>query len=207
MGNNDMGTWFDLIRHGEPEGGPRYRGTLDDPLSELGWSQMRAAVGSREQWDCVLTSPMQRCQPFAAEVAAARGIELMVAPGLAEMSFGDWEGMTAAEIRQQMPGQLEAFWSDPIANPPANGEPLDAFYRRVTDAWAHWRSELEGKRVLVVAHGGVIRMVLAGVMSTPLDQAMGAVMVPYACRSRIRMDRMEQQWLSCLVAHGQHGSG
>ena len=207
MDSNHAGTWFDLIRHGEPEGGPRYRGTLDDPLSELGWSQMRAAVGPQEQWDCVLTSPMTRCQPFAAEVAAARGIELMVTPGLAEMSFGDWEGLTAAEIRQTMPGQLEAFWSDPIANPPANGEPMDAFYQRVTQTWAHWRHELEGKRVLVVAHGGVIRMVLAGVMGTPLDQAMGAVMVPYACRSRIRMDRMGEQWLSCLVAHGQHGAG
>ncbi len=207
MGSNRNGTWFDLIRHGEPEGGPRYRGTQDDPLSELGWSQMRAAIHSGEQWDCILTSPMKRCQPFAAEVAKARGLDLIESPGLAEMSFGDWEGLTAADIQQRTPGQLEAFWSDPVANPPPRGEALDAFYARVAGTLAYWRDELEGQRVLVVCHGGVIRMVLADVMGTPLIRAMGAAMVPYACRSRVRMDRMGEQWLSCLVAHGQHEAG
>lgn len=204
MDSNHAGTWFDLIRHGEPEGGPRYRGTLDDPLSELGWRQMREAIHSAEPWDCVLTSPLRRCREFATEVAHARALELIESPGLAEMSFGDWEGLTGAAIQQRMPGRLEAFWSDPIANPPPNGEAMDAFHERVTRTWAHWRDQLEGRRVLVVAHGGVIRMVLAGIMQTPLEKAMGAVMVPYACRSRIRMDRMGEQWLSALVAHGRH---
>jgi len=59
------GTRFDLIRHGEPEGGKRYRGTLDDPLSATGWPQMQAAVSEQDQWDAILTSPMARCRPFA----------------------------------------------------------------------------------------------------------------------------------------------
>ncbi|MHB1590203.1 MAG: histidine phosphatase family protein [Sulfuricella sp.] len=38
-------TTIDLIRHGEPVGGRRYRGRTDDPLSEKGWNQMWTAVG------------------------------------------------------------------------------------------------------------------------------------------------------------------
>ncbi|MEK6748901.1 MAG: histidine phosphatase family protein, partial [Pseudomonadota bacterium] len=38
-------TVVDMIRHGEPVGGKRYRGHRDDPLSDIGWRQMREAVG------------------------------------------------------------------------------------------------------------------------------------------------------------------
>jgi alpha-ribazole phosphatase len=40
----DTTTIFDVIRHGEPEGGPMYRGSKDDPLSPVGWQQMRSAI-------------------------------------------------------------------------------------------------------------------------------------------------------------------
>ena len=39
-------TTIDLIRHGEPVGGRRYRGgRMDDPLSEKGWAQMSGRGG------------------------------------------------------------------------------------------------------------------------------------------------------------------
>ena len=42
---------IDLIRHGEPQGGPRYRGDgIDDPLSDKGWRQMWDAVGEDAPW-------------------------------------------------------------------------------------------------------------------------------------------------------------
>jgi len=62
--------------------------------------------------------PMARCRPFAESVADARGLPLHVEPELREISFGDWEGFTAAEIRERTPGVLEAFWSNPVENPP-----------------------------------------------------------------------------------------
>ena len=40
-----MSTTLDLMRHGEPVGGRKYRGQIDDPLSEKGWAQVRAALG------------------------------------------------------------------------------------------------------------------------------------------------------------------
>jgi alpha-ribazole phosphatase/probable phosphoglycerate mutase len=61
----DAVTTVDLLRHGEPAGGPRFRGTTDDPLSELGWQQMRATVGTQLPWEVVVSSPLRRCAAFA----------------------------------------------------------------------------------------------------------------------------------------------
>ncbi len=66
-------TTVDLLRHGEPEGGNKYRGALDDPLSELGWAQMRAATGDRCPWQAIVSSPLRRCAAFARELANRHG--------------------------------------------------------------------------------------------------------------------------------------
>ena len=41
----------DLLRHGEPVGGRKYRGQIDDPLSDKGWNEMRNATAKRHDWD------------------------------------------------------------------------------------------------------------------------------------------------------------
>lgn len=201
------GTFFDLIRHGEPQGGRKYRGLIDDPLSEQGWQQMQAQVFATDEWDAVLTSPLKRCAGFAASVANDRGLPLFEERDFREMSFGDWDGHTPDAIARETPDALKAFWRDPVHCPPPGGEDIAGFYHRVEGAMQHWRQELEGQRTLLVCHGGVIRMILAMVMGTPLESAMGAVAVPFACRTRLRMDRIAEtrEWLSCLVAH-QPGS-
>jgi len=65
-------TQIDLLRHGEPVGGRRYRGQTDDPLSEKGWQQMRAAVLDVQGWDVIYSSPLRRCAEFAQELSRRR---------------------------------------------------------------------------------------------------------------------------------------
>jgi alpha-ribazole phosphatase len=75
------GTLIDLIRHGEPAGGRRYRGHgLDDPLTEKGWSQMWDAVGEFSAWQQIITSPMQRCQAFAHALGERHAIPVHCCP-------------------------------------------------------------------------------------------------------------------------------
>ena len=63
-------TIIDLFRHGEPEGGKKYRGySVDDPLSEKGWSQMWDAIEGCKDWDCIVTSPMLRCREFSEKLS------------------------------------------------------------------------------------------------------------------------------------------
>lgn len=54
----------------------------------------------------------------------------------------------------------------------------------------------------MVCHGGVIRMVLAEILETPLEAAFRTVAVPYASRSRIRLDDSPHGPLACLLSHG-----
>lgn len=196
-------TYFDLIRHGEPAGGPMFRGSQDDPLSETGWHQLRAAVTEDDQWDLVITSPLQRCHAFALELARQRQLPLQPEPGLREVGFGQWEGRTSDDIMAQTPDALTRFWTDPVRHPPPGGEAINEFHERVVKCWRHWQAAVAGQRVLVVCHGGVIAMILADVMGIPLSRAFSAVAVPYACRSRIRVDESEHGILSCLQQHGR----
>ena len=195
-------TTVDLIRHGEPAGGPMFRGSQDDPLSDLGWQQMRSAIAAKDQWDRVVTSPLLRCRRFAEELACARQLPLEVDDRLREISFGAWEGRTANAIMAETPEALTRFWSDPVTHLPPGGEPLAEFQTRVREAWQHWTREAAGQQILVVCHGGVIRMVLAEVMGIPLDRSFSALAVPYACRSRVRLDQSDHGVLSCLLSHG-----
>ncbi|MEX2475760.1 histidine phosphatase family protein [Marinobacter sp.] len=199
---NSSTTIVDLIRHGEPVGGPMFRGSQDDPLSEAGWRQMHAAVSEHDVWDRIITSPLLRCRKFAEQLATERGLPLEQDERLREISFGDWEGMTADAILAHDPEALTRFWNDPVANPPPGGESMSEFYARVRAAWHHWCQEAAGQRLLVVCHGGVIRMILAEVMGIPLARSFSALTVPYACRSRVRIDHSEHGVLSCLQSHG-----
>ena len=65
------GTRIELLRHGDT-GQRSYRGQLDDALTDAGWSQLRAAVADRD-WDAVVSSTLQRCALFAAELARMTG--------------------------------------------------------------------------------------------------------------------------------------
>lgn len=203
MASEPRTTWIDLIRHGEPEGGPMFRGSKDDPLSALGWAQMRDAIRADEQWDSILTSPMVRCREFARILAKKRDIPLNSDPRLREIGFGAWEGMTADTIQAEYgPEPLAAFWADADNNPPPGGERFSDFQARIQDAWEEWSDRLAGQRVLLVCHGGVIRATLGHVMGIRPDRVLSAMSVPYACRSRVRLDHSEYGTLSCLVSHG-----
>lgn len=180
-------TTIDLIRHGEPVGGKKYRGQLDDPLSDKGWRQMREAVGDHRPWDAIVTSPLCRCADFAAELAARHGLPIDEDARLREIGFGAWEGRTAAELLAQDAEILHRFWSDPINNTPPGAETLAAFRDRVVAAWDDLLERYEGKHVLVVGHAGMMRMIIRHVLDMPLD-AMFRLAVPNAGISRIEVE-------------------
>jgi len=192
-------TLIDLIRHGEPEGGRMFRGVTDHPLSERGWAQMRLATAGEAGWQAVVTSPLQRCAAFAEAVAEARGLPLERLAEIREMDFGAWEGRTASDILAHGPGDLGAFWADPERAQAPEGESLAAFRERVVTAWEGLLERHAGRHILVVGHGGAIRVMLAHVLGMPLANLF-RMEVAYAGRTRIRSDDAGTR----LVAHGSH---
>lgn len=162
-------THISLLRHGETEGGSRYRGSTDDALSPLGWEQMWAAVGELE-WDRIVASPLIRCAAFAQALAERRSIPFEIDARLGEMHFGAWEGRTAIEIMAEDTDALTRFWQNPAAYPPPDGEPLMDFQARVLAAWRDAARANAGRRVLLVSHGGPIRVVMCEIKQHPVER-------------------------------------
>lgn len=162
-------TLIDIIRHGEPQGGSRYRGHVDDPLSERGWAQMRAAVAGRGGWQQVVSSDLSRCAAFADEVAQQLAIPVEYSEQFREVGFGDWEGLTARQILALDEAALSAFWRDPLAHTPPNAEPLSDFYRRIESAWEAMVARHAGKHILLVGHAGMMRILLLKALGMGLE--------------------------------------
>ena len=198
-----MTTIVDLIRHGEPVGGRKYRGQIDDPLSDKGWRQMREAVADHRPWQSILTSPLLRCSAFAQELAQRHHLPLHTDPRLQEIGFGEWEGRTAAEIKAGDSAILQRFWHDPITNRPQGAEPMQAFYERVSAAWQDLLVHHAGQHTLVVCHAGVIRMSLLHLLDIPLQHAF-RIQVGNASITRFELEQSQDQWFPRLLFHGGH---
>ena len=141
-------TEIELLRHGEPVGGRRYRGKLDDVLSEKGWQQMWRAVGERADWDQIVTSPLQRCHAFAMALGERHGLPVCVDARFTEVGFGSWEGRTRTELEALAPGQVARFLQDPVGNRPPGAEGLVDFISRVHTGLVDVLHTYAGKRVL-----------------------------------------------------------
>ncbi len=196
-------TFVDLIRHGMPVGGRRYRGHIDDPLSDDGWQQMWHAVGDQRPWDAIVTSPLRRCADFAYALGEQCGCPVEIDEGITEISFGDWEGRHVQEILDEDPGQVERYWQDPVANTPPGGESLSDFRDRCVAAWQAVADRHRGGHVLVVAHGGLIRTLMTHVLEMPLSAVL-RLEVPNAGLTRVRLqDDINGNPAPSLVFHAR----
>lgn len=193
-------TTIDLIRHGEPVGGRRYRGGTDDPLSDKGWGQMWAAAGGFRGWQQIVSSPLLRCAEFAHALGEKLAVPVSLDERLAELGYGAWEGKTPAELTAHDPDLLLRYRRDPIGNRPPGAEDLDRFAGRVGAAWADLAMRLAGKHTLVVAHAGVIRMVLAQVLAIPLDHVF-RIQVGNAAISRVVIEGDGPDAFASLIFH------
>jgi len=174
-------TQIDVIRHGEPHGGRRYRGYgIDDPLTETGWQQMWSAMPENPPWDIIISSPLSRCLEFSRALSEKIGVPCAVEERMKEIGFGTWEGLTPEEIISQDSKALERFYQDPVNNRPEGAEPLQTFSDRVWETYQAIASQHAGKHILVVAHAGVARAIVANVLQMSLDDVYSRLKIEYA---------------------------
>lgn len=150
-------THIQFIRHGETDWNVdnRYQGSTDIPLNEIGRQQAAALAEAMrgEEWDHIVSSPLSRAIETAEAVAGAIGIsrdDIVPDARAMERSYGDAEGLTLAEREQVWPGGDWPGLEDWESVAVRGMEMMDELAR-----------DHAGKRVLVVAHGGLINSVLA----------------------------------------------
>lgn len=141
------------------------QGTIDVPLDAFGLMQAERVADriAREfALDAIVSSPLSRALATARAISARTGLEPILEPSLREMSFGRYEGLTWAQFREIDPvlaARFEDIADDEAGAP--GGEVRRDFYHRV---WTSIEGVVErnpGRRVAVVAHGGVIGAFLA----------------------------------------------
>lgn len=202
-------TYIDMIRHGEPQGGTRFRGHLDHPLSDLGWRQMQQALSRQtadapaatvKPWDLICTSPLKRCSEFAQTLAQESSTPLQVIDGFKEISFGDWQGKTYADVEEVTPGVVNKFFLDPVGNPVPNSENIFEFRDRVHKGFKSVVENNLGKKVLLVGHGAVIRSILNLALDIPMNNIF-RIDVPFASLTRVKVEKSIDGLRYSLISH------
>jgi broad specificity phosphatase PhoE len=131
-------------------------------LSEVGRGQvdsLRRAL-HRERYDLVLSSDLSR----AADTANAASAEVELDAAWREIDVGEWEGLTAAEVAQRFPEQIEALKARRTFAI-GGGESWPEVFQRVDHALAALRRRMPPEaRVIVFTHGGIIAAILAGLL-------------------------------------------
>ena len=195
-----------LLRHGEIASPEILAGKTDVELSSKGWQQLVLAGETLPEISHCISSPLKRCRLFAQHFCQQKNIQLSFEDKLKEMDFGDWDGQSYQQLWQQQPQQDESsigqFWQNPWQYQAPNGELMQEFVNRVDHWWQQWLSAQVNDRStlgnsLVIAHGGVIKHILARVLNLPIPGSshMSAIEVPYAGLIKISV---------CHDAEGKH---
>ena len=168
-------TTFLLLRHGATAHTAEKRfsgsGGADPELSPDGEAQARAAAAAvvlRGPVDAVVSSPLRRARQTADVVAAELGLKVREVETLRECAFGEWEGLTFAEVQERWPDDLSAWLADTSVAPPG-GESFDAVAARVRRARDQLLARHPGRTVLAVSHVTPIKLLVREALTAPLS--------------------------------------
>ena len=152
-----------LMRHGKVDAAPGLHGHSDLKVKASeqqaiaqAWNEQGREVGG------IITSSLSRCSDVAQIIAEQQMLPMSENSELKEMSFGDFDGVPFDMLSDKWK-KLEAFWQSPAHHTLPNAESLNAFSQRVSSAWSQIINDINDN-LLIVTHGGVIRMILAQVL-------------------------------------------
>jgi broad specificity phosphatase PhoE len=115
----------------------------------------------------VFSSDLLRSQQTAAFIAARTGLGIELLPGLREMNFGEWEGLTWSEVSKRDAAYAARWMAEYPWLPAPGGEEFGGFRERVREVLDEVADRIPGGCAAVVTHGGVIRTFLTDVLRLP----------------------------------------
>lgn len=190
-----------LLRHGQITGYERYPlyGQTDVALTEIGRLQMQQhaerfrLLGIK----AIFASDLERSAEGARLIARYHDTPVRLRAGLREMHFGEWEGLALAEVRERYPQELPKRQADLLNyRAPGGGETLRQFSERILSSLKEAFREVGPGDIVVVAHGGVNRVVICEALGLPLP-SMYNLQQDYGCLNII--DYFEDRTLVRLI--------
>jgi len=151
-----------LVRHGETDWNRdgRWQGHSDTHLNDVGREQAARLAAELDGIDVVYSSDLARARETADILAARLELNVRIDPRLRERSFGAWEGKTAPEIETAF-AAAHARWLAGDGPGADDAEPFADFAARVHSFLAETLTRYPDETVLIVGHGGSIRVIHA----------------------------------------------
>lgn len=156
-----------FVRHGQTDSNVAglFHGATDVPLNAVGLRQAELVaerIRQIEHLQALHSSPMQRALRTAHAISARTGLRPFLQPLLAEMHFGEAEGLTLDQLRERYPEIMQRFL-DPTDRSVGfpGGESRGQFHDRVRQTIDRIATLHQGERIVIVAHGGVISSAIA----------------------------------------------
>ena len=162
-----------FIRHGQTEWNVtgRYQGQSDVKLTEEGRKQAEKLADNFPvaKVDAVYASDLCRAMVTAETIANKFGLKVQAEPAFRELSFGDWEGLTYQQIVDKWEDAMANFLQHPDILEIPGGERFPAVQKRAETRLNELVKEHDGQTIVVVAHGAVLRTLLAAALHMPLQ--------------------------------------
>jgi probable phosphoglycerate mutase len=167
-----------MLRHGQTEfnAGSRMQGQLDTELSELGRAQAIAAAGvlAKRQPVLIVSSDLRRAYDTAVALGERTGLRVQVDTRLRETHLGDWQGLTHDQVDAAAPGARLAWRNDATWAPHGGESRVDVAARglplvaELVAGEPEWGVDEPERPVVLVAHGGLIAALTAGLLGFPV---------------------------------------
>jgi len=164
-----------LVRHGQTEWNrvERFRGRADVPLNETGLAQAEV-TGKRifNEWrpEAVYSSPLSRAVRTAEIIAGHFDLSVQVHPGLTDIDYGQWQGLTPEEVRERWPEMIDDWYNKPDSIRIPGGETLEELRTRLLRAIDELVKRHDGQTIVVVGHTVINRIILLGVLGLSNDR-------------------------------------
>ncbi len=170
-----MSTIIYLIRHGETYWNreQRLQGQLDSDLTDEGIRQVKSIAGKLNGicFDAIYSSDLKRAM-HTADIISTNIINLPVVcdERLRERNFGVFQGYTWAEIAKKYPAEAALEMSGDPMNQVPGGESKFQLLTRAINFFSDIITKHDGKKILVISHGGIINVWTKHVLQIPLEK-------------------------------------
>lgn len=155
-----------LVRHGEVAGNSgairTFAGARDLELTAMGALQAQSVAErlATKRIDAVYASTLQRAWRTADGIAARHELVVTRDAGFSEVNYGEWEGLSEAEILRDYADLWRSRVDDPWQVAPPGGESYAMLWARLEPAWNALLEKHDGQSVVLVGHNGSIRVLL-----------------------------------------------
>ncbi|MDS0527548.1 histidine phosphatase family protein [Clostridium sp. SHJSY1] len=164
-----MKTTLFLVRHGETKWNAlgKFQGCTDIDLSDEGIIQANFLKERVENsFDFIYSSPLKRANDTANIICSNTEPKPVIEPAIREINFGEWEGLTLKEIVALYPENFKVWRTDELTAPICGGDlSIKMASIRAKEAILKIVEAHKGKRIMIVAHGGIIKAGLIGLFN------------------------------------------